>query len=105
MQISKIEVERVSVTSSRSFAQVLASLEAAIGHPDMHEFGSKVGAAKSWQELERVIQGFIGSSGFMEFTRFNIGLILSKEQGPDAPEIVRLVLGNPLIMKQMAKHV
>jgi hypothetical protein len=58
----------------------LATLEAAIGHPDMREFGMKVGAAKSWQELEQVIHGFIGPSGFMEFARFNLGLILSKER-------------------------
>ena len=105
MQINQISVERVSVVSSRPFAQVLSALEAAIGHPDMREFGQSVGAAKSWQELEQVIYGFIGPSGFMEFTRFNMGLILSKEQGPTAPKIVRLVIGNPLIMKQMAEHV
>ena len=105
MQINQISVERVSLVSSRPFAQVLSALEAAIGHPDMREFGQSVGAAKSWQELEQVIHGFIGPSGFMEFTRFNMGLILSKEQGPTAPKIVRLVIGNPLIMKQMAEHV
>jgi hypothetical protein len=105
MQINKVAVERVSLVSSRPFAQVIAALEAAIGHPDMREFGKNVGGAKSWQELEQVIQGFIGPSGFMEFTRFNMGQILSKEQGPAAPKILRLVLGNPLVMKQMAEHV
>jgi len=28
-----------------------------------------------------------------------------KETGSDTPRIVRLVIGNPLIMKEMAKHV
>jgi hypothetical protein len=105
MQINKVEVERVSWVSSRPFAQVIAALEAAVGHPDMREFGKNVSAAKSWQELEQVIHGFIGPSGFMEFTRFNMGQILSKEQGPAAPKILRLVVGNPLIMKQMAENV
>jgi uncharacterized protein (DUF302 family) len=41
----------------------------------------------------------------MEFTRFNLGLVIAKEKGLSAPKIVRLVVGNPLIMKQMAEHV
>jgi len=71
----------------------------------MREFGRKVGAASSWQELEQVVHGMIGSSGFMEFVRFNLGQILEKEQGASAPKILRIVVGNPLIMKQMAELV
>jgi uncharacterized protein (DUF302 family) len=41
----------------------------------------------------------------MEFTRFNLGEIIRKERGPGSPHILRLVVGNPLIMKQMAVHV
>jgi uncharacterized protein (DUF302 family) len=64
-----------------------------------------VGAAKSWPELEAVVNGVIGPSGFMEFARFNLGQILAKEHGESAPKILRFVVGNPLIMKQMAEHV
>lgn len=105
MSIHQIPVERWSVISSRPFEQIIASIEAAIGHPDMREFAAKVAAAQSWQELEQVIQGFVGPSGFMEFTRFNLGQILQKAQGPGAPRILRIVLGNPLVMKRMAEHV
>jgi uncharacterized protein (DUF302 family) len=41
----------------------------------------------------------------MEFTRFDIGESLRKELGANAPRSLRLVAGNPLIMKQMVKHV
>jgi uncharacterized protein (DUF302 family) len=105
MPIIQISVERVSFVTNKPFNQVIAAIEAVIGHPDMREFGLKVGAAGSWQELERVIHGFVGPSGLMEFTRFNMGQILSKEQGETAPKIVRMVIGNPLIMKQMAEQV
>ncbi|MGH9448665.1 MAG: DUF302 domain-containing protein, partial [Terriglobia bacterium] len=33
------------------------------------------------------------------------GAVLRKETGLHAPKIVRLVIGNPLFMKEMAKHV
>lgn len=105
MPIHQFTVERFSLVSSKTFGHIVASLDAAIGHPDMRDFGKNIAAAKSWQELEQVIQGFLGPSGFMEFTRFNMGQILQKEQGMAAPKIVRLVVGNPLIMKQMAEHV
>jgi hypothetical protein len=105
MQITKVAVERWSIVSAKSFAKIIADLESQLGHPDMRDFALKVGGAKSWKELEEVIHGFIGPSGFMEFTRFNLGQILSKEQGAAAPKILRIVIGNPLVMKQMAEHV
>ena len=40
----------------------------------------------------------------MEFTRFDLGEILRQEHGTTAPRSLRLVAGNPLIMKQMVEH-
>ena len=105
MPVNQIAVERWSLVSPKPFAEIVAGLDEALGHPDMREFASKVGAASGWQQLEEVIHTFIGPSGFMEFTRFNHGQFLKMQQGSSAPQIVRIVLGNPLIMKQMAEHV
>jgi uncharacterized protein (DUF302 family) len=41
----------------------------------------------------------------MSFVQFDHGTIMRKETGSDTPRMVRLVIGNPLIMKEMAKHV
>ncbi len=41
----------------------------------------------------------------MIFMVLDHGAILRKETGLDTPKIVRFVIGNPLIMKEMAKHV
>jgi uncharacterized protein (DUF302 family) len=38
-------------------------------------------------------------------TRFDHGSILQKENGTAKPRILRIVAGNPLIMKEMVKHV
>jgi len=37
--------------------------------------------------------------------KFDQGAVLRKETGLNTPKIVRYVIGNPLIMKEMAKHV
>jgi uncharacterized protein (DUF302 family) len=41
----------------------------------------------------------------MEFVRFDAGAVLRKERNGQGPKILRLVVGNPLIMKEMAKDV
>ena len=60
---------------------------------------------KTFPEVEKIVNGAIGPSGFMEFTRFDHGEIVRKERGAGAPRILRLVVGNPLIMKRMVEHV
>jgi uncharacterized protein (DUF302 family) len=105
MAIRKVEIERFSVTSSKPFERTLQKLEAQIGRPDMSAFTKAVAAAESYGELEKIVQKAIGTSGLMEFTRFNLGEIIRKKRGFDNPRILRLVVGNPLIMKQMAVHV
>jgi hypothetical protein len=105
MAIREIKVQRFSVTSSRPFNEVVAGIEAAVGHPDMGAFQKNITAAQTEAELERVVHGAIGPSGLMEFIRFNLGEVMRKEHAGQAPQNVRLIIGNPLIMKQMAKLV
>ena len=105
MSISKVEIDRLSVTSSKSFESVLAALKAAIGRPDMVEFTNAIRNAQTFAELERTVDQSLGSTGRMMFTELDQGGVLRKETGLDKPKIVRLVIGNPLIMKEMVKHV
>ena len=41
----------------------------------------------------------------MLFMQLDHGAILRKEAGRETPKMIRFVIGNPLIMKEMAKHV
>jgi uncharacterized protein (DUF302 family) len=41
----------------------------------------------------------------MEFIRFDLGAVMRKESGLAKPKNVRIVIGNPLVMKEMAKRV
>lgn len=105
MTVRKVEIERLSVTSSKPFEVVVAALEAAIGHPDMVEFLKAIEGARTFAELESEVNRSVGRTGLMMFTKFDPGLILRKETGLNTPKIVRFLIGNPLIMKEMAKHV
>ena len=98
-------MQRLSVLSSKPFETVVAAFEAAIGHPNIDVFQTAMGAAKTFAELEGIVHKAQGPSGFIEFIRFNLGVVLRKESGQDTPKILRLMIGNPLVMKEMAKHV
>lgn len=100
----RIEVERRVIISSRPFDHVLARLEAAIGRPDLRAFARAVGAAASPAELQRVVHEAVGASGLMEMARFDLGQILRKETDTDS-KILRLVVGNPLVIKALVEHV
>jgi uncharacterized protein (DUF302 family) len=99
--IKKIQVQRFSVTSSKSFEDIVTRIDGAIAHRDMKELLR----APTYSELEKAITTLVGPSGLMEFTRFDLGAVLRLEGGKDAPKILRLVVGNPLIMKRMVEHV
>jgi len=45
------------------------------------------------------------SNSLMEFIRLDHGVVLRRELGPGAANVVRLLIGNPLIMRQMVKYV
>jgi uncharacterized protein (DUF302 family) len=59
----------------------------------------------TFAELENVVRRDLGKTGLMLFMELDHGAVLRKETGLDTPKIVRFVIGNPLVMKEMAKHV
>ncbi|HXA51220.1 MAG TPA: DUF302 domain-containing protein [Candidatus Acidoferrum sp.] len=105
MTSRRVEIERVSYISSKPFDAVLAAVEAAVGHPDMAAFGKAIKSAQKLADFEDVVRPGLGPTGLMLFMSLDHGAVLRKETGLDRPKMVRLVIGNPLIMKEMAKHV
>jgi uncharacterized protein (DUF302 family) len=100
-----VQLRRLSVVSSRPFEEIVGRLTATIGHPDMHVFHKAVAAATTVADLEGVVHDAIGSSELMEFVRFDAGEVLRKERHGQGPKMLRLVVGNPLIMREMARTV
>jgi uncharacterized protein (DUF302 family) len=103
--IAKIEIERFSLTTSKPFDEVVAGVNAGIGHPDMAEFARSTHEARSFAELKSAVEKGLSKAGLMQFMQLDHGAVLRKESGSDKPKIIRFIIGNPLIMKEMAKHV
>jgi hypothetical protein len=105
MATRQINVERFTLTSSKTFQDIVAALEKKIPRPDMNKFFKDVAASRTDDDLKRIVHGVVGPADLMEFARFDQGLILRMELGAKAPQVLRLVAGNPLIMRQMVKLV
>ena len=103
--IRKIEMERFSLITSKRFDEVISSVNAAIGHPDMAEFGRSTHEAHSFAELKSAVEKGLSKLELMLFMQLDQGAILRKETGHQTPKMIRFVIGNPLIMKEMAKHI
>ena len=79
MAITQFHVQRFSITSSKSSGDVVKAIDAAISHPDVRVFLKNVESAKSFAEIETLVQNAIGPSDFMEFIRFDLGEVLRKD--------------------------
>jgi uncharacterized protein (DUF302 family) len=83
----------------------VSSVNEAIGHPDMAGFARSTHEARSFAELKSAVEKGLREAGLMLFMQLDQGAVVRKETGRDSPRIIRLIIGNPLIMKEMAKHV
>jgi uncharacterized protein (DUF302 family) len=105
MSIQEVHVQRVNIVTTEPFDTVVARIDAQIGHPQMAAFRKSLSAAQNEAEVEKVVNAVTQPNGLMEFTRFDHGKVLQKENGTAKPRILRIVAGNPLTMKEMVKHV
>jgi uncharacterized protein (DUF302 family) len=105
MVSNEIICKKYSVTSPKPFDEVLRLLARTVGRPDLNAFRNALAEAQTTSQLEAVVNGAIGPSGLMEFMRFDAGEVLRKAAGVPWPRMVRLLIGNPLVMKDMARTV
>lgn len=105
MTTKKIAVERVTFVSNRPFEEVLVRLDVGIGRPNFGELSRRMNAAATLEEYESIVHGAVGGADLMEFMRLDLGAVLRKDPAAAAYKIVRIIAGNPLIMKQMVEYV
>ena len=93
------------MTSSKPFDVVVAGIKASVGHPNMASLWQAVQRATTGTELDAAIQPTLGKTGLMQFVEFDHGMVIRKGTEHRTSKMVRLFIGNPLIMKEMAKRV
>ena len=101
----QINVQRWGVISQKPFDAVVATVERAIGRPNMAAFNARMIAATTYEEMETVVRDSVGDIGLMEFMRLDLGAVLAKAGVGGNPKSVRIIMGNPLIMQSMVRLV
>ncbi|WP_158792260.1 DUF302 domain-containing protein [Granulicella sp. L60] len=105
MTTKKILVDRVTFVSNSSFEEVLERLDKGIGRKNFGELARQMSETRSFEEFSEVIHGAVGSADLMEFLRLDLGAALRRDPNAKPYKIVRIIAGNPLIMKQMTESV
>jgi uncharacterized protein (DUF302 family) len=105
MTTKQLNVVRVCYISRKPLRETLDALNAGVGHPNMDELWRSLFKAGTATEVDEIMRLAVGPSGLIEFLRFNHGDIVHKGKTGGAPANVRLVVGNPSIMRRMAEHV
>jgi uncharacterized protein (DUF302 family) len=105
MTTKNLIVERVCYISNKSLHEILEVLDAGVGHPNMNELWQRLFNASTVSEVDQIMLSVVGSSGLIEFLRFNHGGIVHKGGSKHAQGNVRMVVGNPSIMRRMVEHV
>ena len=105
LPLTQLTVERLSLISDKPFASVLAAIRGGIGHPDMNKFWKEIWSADSFQRVESIVKAVLGPTDLMQFGEFDDGGFIRKDSGEGTPQSMRLLIGNPLIMKQMTELV
>jgi hypothetical protein len=101
----QIPVERLSVVSKKSFEEILEIIDSAVGHPDIREMQKAIAAAQTYPAMESIVQKLVGPNDLMEFMRLDLGQVISKGKEGEPAKCLRLLIGNPLIMRKMAELV
>lgn len=104
-QSSQLTVEHVVVQSTRSYEEVKAALEERMGIlENTDELGRRLAAMHpSLDEVTKIVEKRLGSSGFSLFSRVEQGQLLSFLGNPR--KAIQYAIGNPLLAIQMISHV
>ena len=105
MAIQSFSGERFTLTTSRSFGDVVSTIERAVAHPNVPELFRNLKEAPTPEAVEDVVEMAVGPLGLMEFLRLDFGVMLRKDKPPTDRSTLRFLLGNPLIMRELVRGV
>jgi uncharacterized protein (DUF302 family) len=104
----ELRVNRHVLYTERWFGDVLDDLLAGISQPDIGKLIGEFWASTTYEEYTAKVEQALGSAGLIRFMRVDLHGALTLD--PDAPDhngrsLVRLIVGNPLAMGEMARTV
>jgi uncharacterized protein (DUF302 family) len=107
-QVLDVVVRRHVFDSDRPFQAVLDGIFGGITRPDIGALFGKLAASTSYEQFSSLVRQAQGSAGLMLFLQLDLDAALaldSQAKGRTGRRLVRLIVGNPVTMEQMTRHV
>lgn len=105
METVHAQIERLCFTSRKPFEDVLAGLYSGISRPNIKELKQRLKAAHDLAEFARIVDAAVGSAGLLEFLSLDLGAALRVGSLRNPHRMVRIIAGNPMIMRGMTQKV
>ena len=104
MKTLEIPLKRYLFDSSKTFDEVLSGLYRGIGTPDLPTL-TAIRQEKNFDEYQRLVQAAAGPADLMQFLGLDLGSYIARHPDVKTGRVVRIIAGNPLIMKRMVTEV
>jgi Domain of unknown function DUF302 len=93
------EVDRIDVTSTKSYVEALAIFAEKVPPADVGTLNRLANSHASQREIEDAVQSMAGELGFMSFAKLEQGPLVSLLGKPK--KMVVFLLGNPVLANRM----
>lgn len=101
--VRTVALQRSETVSDRPFDDVLAGVEAGLGHPDLAALDRRLAATGDWDEYRALVAAEAGSAGLMVFLQLDLGGVVAADPGASPFRAVRVIAGNPVTMESMVR--
>lgn len=105
METIHATIERLKFTTTRAFDDVLAGLYGGISRPDIPALTKQLAAIRDLDEFEKVANAAAGSASLLEFLHLNLGAAIHVGTSGPRNRMVRIIAGNPAIMRKMTEWI
>ena len=105
METLHAQIERLCFRSTKAFEDVLAGLYRGISRPNLDELKQRLEKAHDLAEFAQIVKEAIGSAGLLEFLHLDLGAAIRAGSLERPYRMVRIIAGNPMIMRSMTQRV
>ena len=107
-QVLDVPVRRYIIESERSFPDVRDGIFGGISRPDITSLFGDLEASTSYEQFGSLVRQAQGAAGLMRFWQLNLDVGLTLDlltSHRTSRRLVRLIVGNPVTMGEMTRHV
>jgi uncharacterized protein (DUF302 family) len=105
METVYAQIERLCFVSKKSFDEVLSGLYSGISRPNIDELKQRLQGARDLMEFGSIVEVAVGSAGLLEFLHLDLGAAIRVGSLKRAYRMIRIIAGNPMIMRSMTQRV